>query len=95
VRDFGTADATGTSCQEGGGYNLTVEVFVHDVRLPEGAVNLDGGPRRSVPRWALNAGKAPRGPALDDEDVPFPELFGAGAGPGVLPGAVPENLLSK
>jgi hypothetical protein len=71
VRDFGAADATGTACQEGGGYALTVEVVSHDGRqLPERAIDLGGGPRRQVPKWALDLGKAPVGPALDDEDVP-------------------------
>ena len=98
MRDFGTADATGTPCQEGGGYNLTVEVFVRGVQLPEQALNLNGGPRRAVPRWARNAGKAPVGPALDDEDVPFQELFGfAGADTtdAAIRSVMPENLLEK
>ncbi len=71
VRDFGTATQTGTACQEGGGYNLVVEVFKADGRqLSERRVELGGGPDRDVPRYALDLGKAPTGPALDDEDVP-------------------------
>jgi hypothetical protein len=71
VRDFGAADATGTPCQEGGGYGLRVEVFTANGRqVPEPLVDLGGGPRRNVPKWALDLGKAPAGPALDDEDVP-------------------------
>jgi hypothetical protein len=76
VRDFGAADATGTPCQEGGGYALTVEVFGPGGRqLPQRIVDLGGGPRRQVPRWALDLGKAPVGPALDDEDVPQGQEF--------------------
>jgi hypothetical protein len=39
-------------------------------QLPERAVDLGGGPRRQAPRWAVDLGKAPVGPGLDDEDVP-------------------------
>jgi hypothetical protein len=72
VRDFGAAIGN-SACQEGGGYNLTVEVFGPDGRqLSERRVELGGGPERDVPKYALELGKAPTGPALDDEDVPFP-----------------------
>jgi hypothetical protein len=71
VRDFGVTTAA-TPCQEGGGYNLHVEVFGPDGRsLPSRIVDLGGGPRRQVPGWALDLEKAPVGPALDDEDVPL------------------------
>jgi hypothetical protein len=71
VRDFGDAIATDTACQEGGGYNLIVEVFKADgSQSSDRRVELGGGPKRNVPKWALNLGKAPTGPALDDEDVP-------------------------
>jgi hypothetical protein len=76
VRDFGAANATGTPCQEGGGYGLTVEVFTaHGRQVPEKFVELGGGPKRKVPKWALDLGKAPAGPALDDEDVPHGDEF--------------------
>ena len=66
VRDFG-----GSGCVGGGGYGLVVEVFTADgSQLSERRVNLGGGPRRRVPKYALDLGKAPVGPALDDEDVP-------------------------
>jgi hypothetical protein len=71
VRDFGAADATGTPCQEGGGYNLVVEAFrANGHQLSERQLDLGGGPKRDVPKYALDLGKAPTGPALDDEDVP-------------------------
>jgi hypothetical protein len=91
VRDFGTA---GTDCQEGGGYNLTVEVFTADGRqLSEQAVDLGGGPRRNVPSWAVDLDKAPVGPALDDEDVPHGLEF---AESGLNRSAVsPDDLLEK
>jgi hypothetical protein len=81
VRDFGAADATGTPCQEGGGYNLVVEVFKADgSQLSERRVDLGGGPKRDVPKYALDLGKAPTGPALDDEDVPQGlEFFDSGS----------------
>jgi hypothetical protein len=76
VRDFGDADATGTPCQEGGGYNLTVEVFDSSGNQSSSErVELGGGPKRGVPPYALEFGKAPTGPALDDEDVPGGEDF--------------------
>jgi hypothetical protein len=94
VRDFGAADATGTPCQEGGGYNLVVEVFTADgSQLPEPLVDLGGGPRRAVPRYALDLGKAPTGPALDDEDVPQGlEFFDSGLNRSA---ASPDDLLEK
>lgn len=73
VRDFGTAEGPGTPCQEGGGYELVVEVFdAGGEPLSEQATRLGGGPRKlpAVPRWARDLGKAPVGPILDDEDVP-------------------------
>ena len=84
VRDYGPS-----GCDKGGGYELTV--FVYDAAgnlLPEHAVRLGGrhrrasravmlggGAYRKVPKWALNFGKAPEGPALDNENVPFFEFF--------------------
>jgi hypothetical protein len=71
VEDFGAAGSP--NCQEGGGYELTVEVFNGSgEQLSSSAVNLGGGPRRTVPEWALADGTAPVGPVLDDENVPFP-----------------------
>jgi hypothetical protein len=80
VRDFGAAIGD-AACQEGGGYNLVVEVFNADGRqLSERKVELGGGPKREVPKYALDLGKAPTGPALDDEDVPEGlDFFDAGA----------------
>jgi hypothetical protein len=44
VRDFGAAIGTDTACQEGGGYNLVVEVFNAEGRqLSERRVELGGG----------------------------------------------------
>lgn len=85
VRDFGTATTGDTFCEEGGGYNLVVEVLDADGnQVRERAVRLGGGPDRKVPRWALALGKAPVGPALDDEDVPSPsELFEMDSADGV------------
>jgi hypothetical protein len=94
VRDFGAADATGTACQEGGGYNLIVEVFkAGGSQLSERRVELGGGPKNKVPKWALDLGKAPIGPALDDEDVPQGfEFFDSGsAGIGVSPDVLLEK----
>jgi hypothetical protein len=67
VRDFGESVASDIAppCQEGGGYELTVEVF-----QGSGPFALGGGPHREVPDFALREGKAPVGPVLDDEDVP-------------------------
>jgi hypothetical protein len=81
VRDFGASDGTGTPCQEGGGYSLVVEVFGADGnQLSERRVDVGGGPKRDVPKYALELGKAPTGPALDDEDVPQGfEFFDSGA----------------
>jgi hypothetical protein len=67
VRDFGAA---GVGCTGGGGYEMTVEIFLRGNQLPEILVGLGGGPRRHVPRWALEDGKAPVGPVLNDENVP-------------------------
>jgi hypothetical protein len=69
VRDFGTA---GVGCNDGGGYELTVDVFdSYGNELTPEEVALGGGPSRSVPFWAVEEGKAPVGPALDDENVPL------------------------
>jgi hypothetical protein len=89
VRDFGSSGCTG-----GGGYNLVVEVFTADgSQLSERPVDLGGGPRRDVPRYALDLGKAPRGPALDDEDVPQGlEFFESGLNRST---ASPEAMLEK
>lgn len=94
VRDFGAADATGTPCQEGGGYNLVVEVFsARGHQLSERRIELGGGPRREVPKYALALGKAPTGPALDDEDVPQGlEFVNSGA---TRIGISPDALLQK
>ena len=80
VRDFGAAFDE-AACQEGGGYSLVVEVFGADGKqLSERRVDLGGGPKRDVPEYALDLGKAPTGPALDDEDVPQGlEFFGSGS----------------
>jgi hypothetical protein len=68
VRDFGTA---GTLCNDGGGYELTVDVYDENGnQLSPDEVQLGGGPSRGVPGWAVEEGKAPVGPALDDENVP-------------------------
>ncbi len=94
VRDFGAADATGTPCQEGGGYGLVVEVFKADgSQLSKRRVDLGGGPKRDVPKYALDLGKAPTGPALDDEDVPQGlEFFDSGANRSAAsPGALREK----
>jgi hypothetical protein len=90
VRDFGAAGATDAACQEGGGYSLVAEVFGADgSELSERRVELGGGPKRKVPKWALDLGKAPTGPALDDEDVPHGLEFFDGSG------ISPELLLNK
>jgi hypothetical protein len=92
VRDFGAAGDP--ACQEGGGYNLIVEVFKADGRqLSERTVELGGGPKRNVPEWAVDFGKAPTGPALDDEDVPSElEFFDSGS---TTLGVSPDALRKK
>jgi len=66
VRDFGNS-----GCNGGGGYELTVDVFdASGNQLSQEQVGLGGGPSRGVPDWAVTEGKAPVGPALDDENVP-------------------------
>ena len=66
VRDFGIS-----GCNGGGGYELTVDVFDADGNeLTPDSIGLGGGPSRGVPYWAVDEGKAPVGPALDDENVP-------------------------
>jgi hypothetical protein len=89
VRDFGSS-----GCLGGGGYNLVVEVFTADGRqLSERRVDLGGGPKRDVPKYALEFGKAPTGPALDDEDVPQGfEFFDTGLNQST---ASPEALRQK
>jgi len=70
VRDFGTAADTAIHCT-GGGYELKVDVFdAFGNQLSQEEVALGGGPSRGVPDWAVDEGKAPFGPALDDENVP-------------------------
>jgi hypothetical protein len=70
VRDL-DAGASGAFCQEGGGYELTVEVFrANGAQQSASAINLGGGPARTVPAFAREEGAAPRGPVLDDENVP-------------------------
>jgi hypothetical protein len=72
VRDFGTATNTGVNCNDGGGYELTVDVFDEfGNELSQEEVALGGGASRGVPDWAQTEGKAPVGPALDDENVPL------------------------
>jgi hypothetical protein len=90
VRDFGAADI----CQEGGGYELVVEVFKADgSQLSERMVRLGGGPKREVPKYALDLGKAPVGPALDDEDVPQGlEFLASGS---TISGISPDTLIKK
>jgi len=67
VRDYGTS-----GCNGGGGYELTVDVFdASGTQLSQEQVALGGGPSRGVPDWAVAEGKAPFGPALDDENVPL------------------------
>jgi len=69
VRDFGTA---GVPHCNGGGYELTVDVLdASGNQLSQEQVGLGGGPSRGVPDWAVSEGKAPFGPALDDENVPL------------------------
>jgi hypothetical protein len=89
VRDFGSS-----GCVGGGGYNLVAEVFTADgSQFSERRVDLGGGARRDVPRYALNLGKAPTGPALDDEDVPQGlEFFESGLN---RSSASPDALLEK
>jgi hypothetical protein len=73
VRDFGVADRPEPACQEGGGYELSVEVLAAGRQpLSERKVKLGGGPRKiaSLPAWLRDARSAPAGPALDDEAVP-------------------------
>ena len=74
VRDFGAVDGAGPACEQGGGYELSVEVVDaggQPLTDPE-EVKLGGGARktRSLPGWLRALGNAPVGPALDDEDVP-------------------------
>lgn len=66
VRDFG-----GSFCTGGGGYELTLKVFDKwGGKVAEEEVQIGGGAKRNVPDWAVEEGKAPVGPALDDENVP-------------------------
>jgi hypothetical protein len=66
VRDFGASGC------HGGGYELTVDVFdSFGNELSPDDVALGGGASRLVPGWAVDEGKAPAGPALDDENVPL------------------------
>jgi hypothetical protein len=81
VKDAGKGEVEGEEaearpCQGGGGYTLFIEVFrANGSPLSERQVDLGGGPRRNVPKYALDLGLAPTGPALDDEEVPFVQDF--------------------
>lgn len=73
VRDFGAA---GSGCTQGGGYELTLKVFDKwGGKVAEEKVQIGGGAKRNVPDWAVEEGKAPVGPALDDENVPLRTEF--------------------
>jgi hypothetical protein len=93
VRDYGASDCVG-----GGGYELTLTVDGGaGGREPKPGVSLGGGPGRHVPPWAVALGKAPVGPALDDEDVPHGfEFFESNslAGP-TIRSVRPESLRTK
>jgi hypothetical protein len=81
VRDFGTANQEDTLCQEGGGYELDLRVDdALGQRVREVDIKLGGGALRTIPMWALKEGKAPVGPALDDENVPNPSEGSASEG---------------
>ncbi len=73
---------------------MVVEVFGADGKqLSDRRVDVGGGPKRDVPKYALELGKAPTGPALDDEDVPQGfEFFDSGAN---QRSASPDALLEK
>jgi len=93
VRDYGASDCVG-----GGGYELTLVVDGSAGRRErKPGAGLGGGPGRHVPPWAVALGKAPVGPALDDEDVPHGlEFFESSslAGP-TIRGVRPESLRTK
>jgi hypothetical protein len=93
VRDYGT-----TGCVGGGGYELTLTVNGGaSGREHKPGAGLGGGPGRHVPPWAVALGKAPVGPALDDEDVPHGlEFFESNslAGP-TIRSVRPESLRTK
>jgi hypothetical protein len=92
VRDYGTAENTGDHCDGGGGYELTVDVFdASGNQLSQEDVALGGGPSRGVPDWAVVEGKAPVGPALDDENVPE-RSPARGKGHLVIPPIVPPVI---
>ena len=91
VRDYGASDCVG-----GGGYELTLTV-AGGASGREPGPSLGGGPERHVPPWAVALGKAPVGPALDDEDVPDGlEFFESNslAGP-IIRRVRPESLRTK
>jgi hypothetical protein len=72
VYSTGANSALNAECAIGGGYILTLNVFTKaGVPLSPAAVNLGGGPTRTVPGWAVTGGAAKRGPLLDDERLPF------------------------
>jgi hypothetical protein len=76
VRDFGTVSINEDRCAKGGGYELTLKVFNQwGEQVSEEKVHLGGGAKRDVPDWAVAEGKAPVGPALDDENVPLRTEF--------------------
>ena len=86
VRDYGAE----LGCSDGGGYELTVDVFdAIGNQLSQEEVALGGGPSRGVPDWAVSEGKAPFGPALDDENVPIrsPDKL-----KGLVPGVAAPSL---
>jgi hypothetical protein len=56
----------------GSGYELTVTVFDQQgIQVAARKVEPGGGAKREIPQWAVEEGKAPVGPTLDDEDVPL------------------------
>jgi hypothetical protein len=59
VRDEGKPVPAGrVPCQEGGGYELTVEVFnANEGQVSASNVNLGGGPQRNVPGGRLRGGQ--------------------------------------
>jgi hypothetical protein len=90
VRDYGDSTATGIYCNGGGGYELTVDVYDEwGNQLTPEEVQLGGGASRGVPGWAVEEGKAPSAPALDDENVP---LRSPAANKGIVPPVHPPVI---